>query len=386
MSWHLTDLNQEYGFPGGVETPASYLFPAESTRHVIYLAGSGYADAQGDYHELYCGADLVWHEKNLMSEAGAPQASTPPRAYLFTDEGSQHVVYLDRTTSGHIRELYQDDGWHPNDLTDAAGAPTARLTPSGFDFVTGDTQHVVYLGLDAHVHLLSRAHAGPDPTWTHKDLTHDVGGPTSALAPAGHAFEPGRSIHVDFVDVHGGIWEYTRDPNLNWSVAPVAAGVAPAPVTNGLHGYTFVGEGTRHIAFRTENGDVWSLSYDGDWHADNLTVDLGAAKSAAGTEPWGYVFESAPQVPVATEHIVYTGADSLVHEFWRDPGGWHENPLTSTASPVCGDWGPSGFADPSTSSQSVFYLSADNHVVELHYTPGPAVRPVGPVRFVRARL
>lgn len=379
MGWTARNLTDTFHLPTGVFAPAAYDFPDDKTRHVIYLGGSGVSDTTGILHELYCGTDDVWHEKDLMAETGGPHSSAPPQAYLFVLEGTQHVLYLDTTGDGHLRELYQDDGWHPNDLTSDSGAPAAFRTAQGFEFAAGRAQVVVFVGLDRDVHVLSRKSAGDgDPTWVHKDLTADHGGPRSPRAPGGYSFYPGQTMHVDYVSDDGRLHEYTGAANLTWG-APVDIGAGldgPAEIVGDtFRGYGFAADGTRHVDVLDAFGDIWEYSYDGGWSVENLTAPVGAAKVLAGTGVSAYAFEATDAVPVATQHVVYAGGDHLIHELWKDPIGWHENPLTNAGDPPAAST-PSAFADHATSTQHVFYTSEANQIVELRWTDRPTLSEV----------
>ena len=57
----------------------------------------------------------------------------------------------------HIHELWWDNnGWHHNDLTAAAGAPLPAVNQSmsGYAFEAQRTQHVIYVGQDPDIHEL----------------------------------------------------------------------------------------------------------------------------------------------------------------------------------------------------------------------------------------
>jgi hypothetical protein len=72
--------------------------------------------------------------------------------YVFTPEGTQHVVYAG--TDGHIHELWWgNNAWNRNDLTIATGAPPAGGDPTGYEFIPNvgqGKQHVIYASLRDH--------------------------------------------------------------------------------------------------------------------------------------------------------------------------------------------------------------------------------------------
>jgi hypothetical protein len=78
---------------------------------------------------------MVWKPNNLAAVTGSPTANFD---YLGTD--------------GHIRELWwaPPNAWNHNDLTVAAsGAPKSISAPTAYVFVEQGTQHVVYTS-DSH--------------------------------------------------------------------------------------------------------------------------------------------------------------------------------------------------------------------------------------------
>src|SRR6266404_5361239 len=99
---------------------------------------------------------MGWNHNDLSAATGAPQPITPPCAYMFTAQGTQHVDYVG--FDGHIHELWWDaSGWHHNDLTNASGAPVQTANsranyPTGYVFPAACQQHVDFIGDDGHVH------------------------------------------------------------------------------------------------------------------------------------------------------------------------------------------------------------------------------------------
>jgi len=65
----------------------------------------------------------------------------------FATQGTQHVFYQD--TGGIIQELWWDgDGWHFSDISTAARAPRSQTPPAAYMFDQQGTQHVIYEGYD----------------------------------------------------------------------------------------------------------------------------------------------------------------------------------------------------------------------------------------------
>jgi hypothetical protein len=174
MGWRQRNITARSGSPLATFEPAAYLF-AQFTRHAIFQGFTTTGGSDGRLYELYCSEDDIWHFKDLMDEADAPLAAAYPTAYIFATEGTQHVLYQGVLFDGHVHELWWDDSWHHNDLTNETGAPETLTAPSGFEAHFEGTQNVVYQGHDRRIHLLSRG-TGDGRRWSHTNLTA-TGGP-----------------------------------------------------------------------------------------------------------------------------------------------------------------------------------------------------------------
>lgn len=187
--WHARDLTNTAGGPFALSTPAVYGFAGQSTQHVVYVSTGG-GLGSGPVHELWRDSGGIWHDGgNLTAIAGVPVLAVgDPTGYAFEAAYTQHVYY--RGTDGNIHELRwatATGGWHywgtPTALT---GAPLAAGDPAGYVFDAQDTEHLVYRGVDDHIHELWRISGG---TWNHNDLTARTGSPPAATDPIGYVFD-----------------------------------------------------------------------------------------------------------------------------------------------------------------------------------------------------
>jgi hypothetical protein len=189
MGWHFNDLTAATGAPLALSfgNPVGYAFNAQATQHVVFRTRD---DRVGELRWDSSG----WHYNDLITAAGgAPSPTMFIRAgYVFDAQGTQHVVYL---AGGQIIELWWDNnGWHHNDLTAATGAPAGDL-PYGYVFDAQGTQHVIYSAQAGHLIELWWDSSG----WHHNDLTVAADGapPSVGLGrPIGYAFDAQRTQHV----------------------------------------------------------------------------------------------------------------------------------------------------------------------------------------------
>src|SRR5437867_2515630 len=94
----------------------------------------------------------------------------------------------------------------------------------------------------------------------------------------------------------------------------------------------FDAQGTQHVVYRGDDSHIHELVWSGTsgWQHNDLTNASGAASKALG-DPAGYMFDAQ-----GTQHVVYRGDDSHIHELWWSDIGWQHNDLTnaSGAAPI----------------------------------------------------
>ena len=170
-AWHFNDLTQLAGAPPPISGSAldGYQTSFNNQQHVNYIGNDLHV------HELYY--TNAWHHNDLTALAGAPPAAqgTALDGYETTFNNQQHVNYLSK--DNHVHELYYTNAWHQNDLTSLAGAPNAASgSPlDGYQTTFNNQQHVNFLGTDQHVHELYYTSA-----WHHNDLNVLAGAPNAA--------------------------------------------------------------------------------------------------------------------------------------------------------------------------------------------------------------
>jgi hypothetical protein len=368
MVWTTSNLTDRTGAPLATFGPTAYLF-AQFTRHVVYQGFTFEGGSDGRLYELYVSEDGVWHYTDMMAEADAPLATAYPTGYIFASEGTQHVLYEGQLSDGHVHELWWDGNWHHNDLTVASGAPDTLTAPSGYEFHTDGTEHVVFQGIDNHVHEL--AHGTGSGPWTHTDLTASFGGPLADAAPGGYAFESQQTQHVNYRSRDGHINEFWKDAS-GWHTSGDLSAEAGAPpaADDGHKGYIFEAQATQHIDYNGVDGDIHELWWqDGlGWQHNNLTGSVGAIKASAGFRPTSYAWESEGRQPVATQHVDYVGQDDFVHELWWNPTGWHFNELTGRPGTFPSISSPTAFVEVDQGTQNIYYNSDSHQIVQLQWT------------------
>ena len=194
---------------------------------------------------------MGWNMNDLTARTHGPLATWQVSGYVFAKEGSQHVVFQGFSPAagedGHVHELFwHPGGWQLNDLTNAAHAPLATLSPAGYDFSNNDSQHVVYQGFiegdDGHIHELSW---NSDDGWQHNDLTNAAHAPLAINTPVGHQFN-GQRVFYEGGDhhIHGLEWNGDGWHHTDLSVATGTPGAIGPPTA-----YVFGAQLTDHVLY-----------------------------------------------------------------------------------------------------------------------------------------
>jgi len=192
--WHHHDLTQASGAP--LPDPSlpilGYAMTSDGgSQHVVYIG------ADRRVHELLWSLG-TWYHNDLITWTGAPLADSHGLAgYPVEAPRTQHIYYVG---GGHVHELWADNygWWRHDDLSAASGTPG----PQGgvlcaYAFETDGTRHVMYASSEPDVHELWRDENG----WHHNDLTLAAGAPATDFAPiAGYA--TAHSQHVNFVEIN----------------------------------------------------------------------------------------------------------------------------------------------------------------------------------------
>ncbi len=193
---------------GTLASPGSalcgYEWPLENAKQVVYLDGNGHV------HELSLTTGGQWFHADLtqLTNATPAAAGSALVGYAWAAGKSKQVVYLD--IQGHVHELWIVAGaghWSHADLTELIHAPAAVAGSAlaAYAFTAGNSKQVCYFDLEGHVHELSIvAGAG---SWFHADLTDLIGAPTatSGSALAGYEWTTGRSKQVAYLGYGGSL-------------------------------------------------------------------------------------------------------------------------------------------------------------------------------------
>jgi hypothetical protein len=332
--------------------------------HVFYISAA-------DHHvcELYYDNGR-WLPNDLTAATNGPQASNvfpmPPGVGTiagFFDGSIEHVFYVS-TSDNHVRELYYDGSWQPNDLTAVTNSPPAGGSLTGF-FANG-IEHVFYVSPeDGHVRELYYFGG----SWLPNDLTVATNGVnvnnswlTSFFADGvEHVFYRNQSGYVCELYYLNGRWwgnNLTLDTGGPATEYPVIT--------------SFSGRGIEHVFYQSQVGDhshVCELYYNGSWWGNDLTA-VTSGPEAPGTGITS-LFDGS------VEHVYYLGGPAggplHVHELYYN-GAWWGNDLTAAAN--------AGYPFQSITSlfdgmQHVFYIGQTSdpytnaegwgHVYELYY-------------------
>jgi hypothetical protein len=141
---------------------------------------------------------------------------------------------------------------------------------------------------------------------------------------------------------------------------PSAAANAPA-AAGPPDGYMFDAQGTQHVVYQGSDSHIHELWWEpqNGWHHNDLSAAANAP--AAAGPPDGYMFDAQ-----GTQHVVYQGSDSHIHELWWEPqNGWHHNDLSAAVNAPAAAGPPDGYMFDAQGTQHVVYQGSDSHIHEL---------------------
>ena len=367
MGWKQSDLTTRTGAPGAIFGVSSYMFVGQGTQHIVYQGFAGDGQGTGRIHELWWNHN-GWHHNDLTSDAHAPLASSAPSGYAFEgqlDGGTQHAIYqgfvVGQGDDGRIHEIWWDENdTHHSDLTTDGHAPPILNEPFGYEF---QGQNVVYEGDDNSIHHLAW---NIDGGWDHTDLTAATGAPLALLPPTAYGFTSQRTHHVLYLGVDRHVHELWRDPDLHtWRHNDLTV-AARAPVASDQpSGFAVDTERTQLVHYRGIDGHIHQLLWNGGgWQHLDLTATVGGAAASSGARPTGYAFPFE-----GTLHVNYLATDGHVHEYWRDGTGWHHNDLTAATQAPLAISNPTAHVFAAQNTQHVIFIADTHHVIELFWVP-----------------
>jgi hypothetical protein len=360
LPWHASDLTQMTSAPtaGAASSLDGYATNFNRQEHINYIG------ADNHVHELWY--DNAWHANDLTTAAGALNAAVGSALDGYPTEfnSQQHVNFLG--TDGNVYELWFSDQWRINDLTRAANAvpPAPGTALVGYPTAFNDQQHVIFVGTDNRIHELFFSNG-----WHDNDLTGAAAAaafpPAPGTALAGYATDFNHQQHVIYIGVDHHVHELFFDNAWKHNdLTNAALGAPSATVVNALDGYSTEFNQQQHVNYIV-NGQIHELWFDSSWHDNNLTMASGAENSptAAGTTIDGYSTEYNRQ-----QHVNYIGIDNHVHELWFD-NTWHHNDLSVQSAAPAPEGGTPlvGYPTSYSNQQHVIYIGADSDIHELWF-------------------
>lgn len=146
-----------------------------------------------------------------------------------------------------------------------------------------------------------------EPRWHHNNLTGATGAPAADSDPAGYTCDADKTRHVVYRSNDGNIYELRFDGQGNYNNLTGTAN-APTAVGNPA-GYTCDADKTRYVVYRDKDGNIYELWFKGQGNYNNLTLLIGAP--TAFGDPAGYTCDVDK-----TQHVFYRGNEGNIHELW----------------------------------------------------------------------
>lgn len=300
---------------------------------------AGYSTPDGIRHVIYCGKDAHIHE--LWWPVGGPVGQgdlTPngpiatgnPVAYYNPDDNTQNVAYWGG--DGHVHRLWWSGSGPVTQIDLTPKGPNATGDLSAYQ-LADHTQHVIYRSI-SNSHLYEIWWTGTSGAPGVGDLTPK--GPNAAGDPSGYFIPADQSQHVIY---------RSADKHLHeiWWIGSGAKGQGDLTPGGGLSSGDptayFAADGESHVIFEGTNGYSQQLYWAGSAAATERALVIPNVPqpvnswATAATAPQELSKPAAFYVPSdGTEHVVYVGADSHLHELiWLGTGIVTHNDLTELA-------------------------------------------------------
>ena len=164
--------------------------------------------------------------------------------------------------------------------------------------------------------------------------------------------------------------------NPQWQYGGALNVKSNAPTATGTpSGFTWESDKTQHIVYRGSDSEIHELWFKhgmmgkAEWTYGGALNKKVGAPSAAG-DPLGYTWDEDHSM-----HVIYRGVDNNVHEVWFNKGmgggEWkYGGPINATVGAPQAVGEPSGFSWEHDKTQHILYRAADNNVHELWFKHG----------------
>lgn len=305
----------------------SYEWPFDGTIHVAYQTNDDHI------HEMVSGQDDRWVDTDVTRTAGGPEFDDAILAgYTWEggeNEQTQQIAYVSSMdTSGHIYELVmlQNHPWSIEDIMaqPIGAAPADGFTLVGYNYRTGKTKHIVYIGRDDHLHELTAATTG---LWQATNLTEQLAAPLpeNRLVSA-YSWEANKTRHVVYTSGDGHIQELAVGQDGTWKRTDLTTSTeAPSAAGTSMVGFAWEGGNSQQVLYTGTNGDLYELvsGPDGAWTFQDLT-NITEAHLPSGSALTGFTWETGEAKCVA-----FVGSDRHVHLLQMPlRGSWQHIDLT----------------------------------------------------------
>ena len=289
--------------------------------------------------------------------------------YEWPIDGTKHIMYV--TGDDHIHTLVEKGKrWIDTDITQIANAPTIPLDVAimtGYAWPAGPTQQIDYVSpADSAGHIRELVQR-EGSSWSYEDIMAQLmdAAPADGTALVGYSWQGNGTKHVVYTSADGHIHELSAGTVGQWQYTNITQ-QAKAPVAEGatLTGFAWESNSTRHVAYISGDGHIHELvaGKDNIWQDTDVTEHTNTPEASEDTPLIGYVWETQ-----GTKNLVYmTDAGSVYALVAGKDGTWKGNDLVEhTQAPKAFGSALAGFVWTTGSTQQIAYISEDRHIQEL---------------------
>ena len=179
--------------------------------------------------------DEGWHVQDVSASIGAPPAVSNPSTYTYHVFNTQHVVYV--SADGHLHQLYYNTakGWRDADMA-GQGASLMKGRPAPIVDTVDNSQSISYCGQDNNIYILSFIR---EEGWKNLNLSSLTGSPPAAGSPYAYTFDLFNSKHVVYRAVDGNIYQIYLTPGREWRTSNLSVTTGAPPAAGDPSAYTY---------------------------------------------------------------------------------------------------------------------------------------------------
>jgi hypothetical protein len=322
-----------------------------------------------------------WSDVDVTALTNAPVAVSGSALTSAFDHTTNYAHAYCLGTNHHVYEVYgTGSAWVSDDATAMAGAPVAVSGSALTSFIDNTNNssipHVFYLGTNQNVYELYYTYTGG---WHSDDPTALAGAPSAAGGSSLSSFlfylvsnnVLITGMEVFYEGTNQQVYELSWQGGRFWSeqVPTILAHAPTAVVGSALT--SFVDESgsspISHAFYLATNENVYELYDTSSWHSDNPTSLAGAPLAVSGSALTGFINISS--IGDTGMHVMYLGTNEHLYALhWASGINWTSFDATaSSGAPSAATGSALASFQDLAGGVRCYFVGTNLHVYELNW-------------------